>query len=152
MAISIDLYKNSSPVEKLGKTLSSKTTVSNVRLKQDTSILRPVLIISTSTDVYSYNYMEIPTFNRFYFIDDVRSINDGIWEISAHVDVLETYKDQIKANTAVIRRQQNLFNLYLDDPEAVVYSTEQILTKKFTKTGFNKSLFYLLTVNGGGGE
>ena len=73
-----------------------------------------------------------------------------MWEISAHVDVLETYSAAIKANSAVIKRQQNQFNLYLDDPEFKTYNKEQIQTKRFVNPagGFSKQLQYILTVNG----
>ena len=57
--------------------------------------------------------MEIPVFNRKYFITDIQSIGSDRWEVSAHVDVLDTYASAIKSNSAVIRRQENVYNLYL---------------------------------------
>lgn len=148
MSFNVVLYKNESPVEKIGKSLTGSHTISDVVLKRDTSVLRPVLLINSAQDIYTYNYMYIAEFSRYYFIDDIRSVNNNMWEISAHVDVLETYKTQIKANTAVIKRQQNKYNLYLDDPEFKTYNNEQIQTLKFPANGFNKQLSYVLTVNG----
>lgn len=148
MSFSVDLYQNESPVEKIGKTLSNSHTISDVVLKRDTSILRPVLLINSVQDIYTYNYMYISEFGRYYFIDDIRSVNNNMWEISAHVDVLETYKDQILANTAVIRRQSLKYNTYLNDPEWKTYSYEQVAAFKFPATPFNKELKYILTVAG----
>lgn len=147
MSFSVVLYKNESPVEKIGKTFSNSHTISDVVLKRDTSILRPVLLINSAQDIYTYNYMYISEFGRYYFIDDIRSVNNNMWEISAHVDVLETYKDEILSNQAVIRRQQNRYNTYLNDPEWLVYAYESVVAYKFTSP-FNKNLKYLLAVAG----
>lgn len=149
MSFSVDLYQNESPVEKIGKTLSNSHTISDVVLKRDTSILRPVLLINSVQDIYTYNYMYISEFGRYYFIDDIRSINNNMWEISAHVDVLETYKTDILSNTAVLKRQEKKFNLYLDDPEFKVLNNYRIQTKRFAGTsGWTKQLHYVLVTNG----
>lgn len=148
MSFTVDLYKNSSPVEKIGKDLTDQQSITDVLLKRDTSILRPVLLVNDARGVTDFNYMYISEFNRYYFIDDIRSTHNNIWEISGHVDVLETYAAQIKANTAVIKRQERKYNLYLDDPEFKTYNNEQIQTLKFPANTFNKQLSYVLTVNG----
>lgn len=149
MSFSVDLYQNESPIEKIGKTLSNSHTISDVVLKRDTSILRPVLLINSVQDIYTYNYMYISEFGRYYFIDDIRSVNNNMWEISAHVDVLETYKTDILSNTAVLKRQEKKFNLYLDDPEFKVLNNYRIQTKRFAGTsGWTKQLHYVLVTNG----
>lgn len=149
MSFNVNLYQNESPVEKIGKNLTNSHTISDVVLKRDTSILRPVLLINSAQDIYTYNYMYISEFGRYYFIDDIRSINNNMWEISAHVDVLETYKTQILANTAILKRQEKKFNLYLDDPEFKVLNNYRIQTKRFAGTsGWTKQLHYVLVTNG----
>lgn len=148
MAFDIKLYNNASPVEQIGKDLTGEHTIADVVLKRDTSILRPVLLVASVQDVFTYNYMYIEEFGRYYFIDDVRSVNNNIWEISAHVDVLETYKDAILSNQAVIRRQTNKFNTYLNDPEWKVYADENVVAYKFTSSGFSKTLQFVLAVAG----
>lgn len=147
MSLTASLMVNSSPVEKIGKTLSDGLNF-DVVLKSDTSILRPVLLLSSPTPITGYNYMYISDFSRYYFIDDIKSVRNGQWEVSAHVDVLETYKTAILANSAVIKRQQNLFNLYLDDPEFKTYTTQRVQCKRFPANGFNKTLTYILVTNG----
>lgn len=148
MSFSITLYQNESPVEKIGKTLSNAHTVTDVVLKKDTSILKPTLLINSVQSIYTYNYLEITEFSRKYFIDDIRSVNNNLWEIDAHVDVLDTYSTAILANTAVLRRQEKKFNLYLDDPEFKTLNTVRVQTKKFPNSGFKKALKYMLVVNG----
>lgn len=148
MGFTVNLYDNHSPVNKIGKSLSDEKTISDVLLKNNTSVLRPVLTIKSSDNIFYYNYMYISTFGRYYFIDDVRSVHDNIWEVSAHVDVLETYKTQILANQAVLRRQQNKYNTYLNDPEWKVYAYENVVAHKFSTTPFSKTLQYVLAVAG----
>ena len=147
MSITVTLKNNPSPVEKIGKTLTAGTDFTCV-LKEGTSILRPTLVLSSSSNLGSFNYMYISEFSRYYFIDDIRSAHNNIWEISAHVDVLETYKTEILANTAVIKRQEKQYNLYLDDPEFHTYNYEQIQTLKFPANAFDKTLSYVLVTNG----
>ena len=147
MSLSVTLYNSTSPVEKIEKTLTAGGTYS-CSLKDTTSVLNPVIIVRTSDPVYNYNYVYIQEFDRYYFINDIKSVNNNVWEISAHVDVLETYKDAILSNTAVIRRQTTLYNTYLNDPEWKTYAYETIAAYKFKTTPFSKALKYILTVAG----
>jgi hypothetical protein len=145
--IDVKLYKTNSPRNKIGKTLTSIGTYS-CALKENTSILRPVLIIGTSDSLYTANYLQIETFGRKYFIEDIKSIGNGRWEVSAHVDVLDTYANQILNNRAVVSRQQNLYNLYLNDPDFRTYNNDRIQTVPFSTSDFSKTLTYVLVVNG----
>ena len=147
MGLTATLYISASPVEKIGKALTAGGSYS-CTLKDTTSVLNPVLILKTSDPVYNYNYLYIQEFGRYYFINDIRSVNNNVWEISAHVDVLETYKTAILANSAVIKRQASQYNLYLDDPDFHAYNYERIQTLKFPANTFNKNLNYVLVVNG----
>lgn len=147
MSFSAVLKVNSSPVEKIGKTLSEGLSF-DVELKAGTSVLKPVLLLKSSSSLSGFNYMYISDFNRYYFIDDIKSIRNDLWEVSGHVDVLETYATAILSNQAVIKRQQNNFNTYLNDPEWKVYANENVVAYKFSSTGFSKSLKFILAVAG----
>lgn len=146
--LNVIFYRTDSPKNKIVKSLTNIGTFS-CALKENTSVLNPVIIIATNENLYNSNYMEIPIFNRKYFITDIRSIGRDRWEVSAHVDVLDTYASAIKSNTAVIRRQENVYNLYLNDPDFLTYNYDRIQTKKFTPvSGFHKQLTYRLIING----
>lgn len=146
MSLTVTLYKSASPVEKIGKTLTAGGSYS-CTLKATTSVLNPSIVIRTTDPVYEYNYLYIQEFGRYYFINDIKSLNNNVWEIEAHVDVLETYKTSILANEAVIRRQDKLFNLYLDDSDFHVLNYERVQTLKFPANAFSKNLTYVLVVN-----
>ena len=142
----IKIYNNTSEQVKVGKTLTNVRDISG-ELKEACDIINPVIIIS-GENLSSYNYLYIPIFNRYYFITDIKVIRNNLWEISCHCDVLETYQTQIKAQKAVVERQENEYNLYLNDPEWKVYTNKQVLTREFP-SGFLASGNYFMTVVGG---
>lgn len=148
MSVNFTLYINGSPKNKLKKTLSDAKSY-DCLLKDDTSILDPVLVLETADNLSGYNYMYCAEFGRYYFINNIEAIGYNLWRISAHVDVLTTYRDKILANQAVIKRQQFKFNTYLNDPEWRVYANEDVITFKFSDSEFTKTLDYVLTVAGG---
>ena len=147
MSLTVKLHHNSSPDNKIGKQLDAGLTM-NCVLKEESSILKPTIIIEAATPPITYNYMYIQELQRYYFIDDIVSKNNKIWEITGHVDVLQTYQNGILAQDAVIRRQQNKYNLYLNDPDFMTYNYDQLQTLYFSNTGFLKTLSYVLVVNG----
>ncbi len=142
----IKIYNNTSEKVKVGKTLTNVRDISG-ELKEACDIINPVIIIS-GENLSSYNYLYIPIFNRYYFITDIKVIRNNLWEISCHCDVLETYKNEIKNQKAIVARQENKYNLYLNDPEWKVYTNKQVLTREFP-SGFLDSGNYFLTVIGG---
>lgn len=142
MSFTINLQINSSPLEQLDKNISTVVSLSGT-LKEDTSIINPVIKIQGDlSSIASCNYMTIPRFNRSYIITDIRSITNNIIEISGRVDVLYTYRDQIRNNAAIIRRQENDWNLYLNDGSFKVYQNPMVLTRTFP-SGFTTQEFVL---------
>ena len=148
MGLTIKLYHNASPANKIGKNLTDELVTSDVLLKDDVSILKPVFKVRDVRSIITYNYLYCPDLQRYYFIDDIVSVHNDLWEISCHVDVLETYKNSILGQTAVIKRQQNKYNLYLNDPDFMTYNNDTIQTKMFSSSSFSKTLSYVLVVNG----
>lgn len=143
----IILYYNDSEKIKLDKELTQIGTIEG-RLFQNTSITKPSIMFDLDTTVFSANYLYIPQFNRYYFITDVVNVSANKWQIQARVDVLTSFKSAIRENTAIIERQENEYNLYLDDKYYRAYQNEDVQYKKFS--GSLPSDKYILVVNGGG--
>ena len=59
-----------------------------------------------------------------------------------HVDALTSFANDIKANTAIIKRNENKWNLYLNDGTFKIYQNPDVLTKEFP-SGFNAQEFIL---------
>lgn len=143
----IILYYNNSEKIKLDKELTQIGTIEG-RLFQNTSITKPSIMFDLDTAVFSANYLYIPQFNRYYFITDVINVSANKWQIQGRVDVLTSFKSAIRENTAIIERQENEYNLYLDDKYYRGYQNEDVQYKKFS--GSLPSDKYILVVNGGG--
>lgn len=147
--ITVTLHQTSSPRNKIGKTLEAGIDFSCC-LKDDCSILNPRLDVYTDSDITGKNYMYIPAFGRYYFIDDIVSTNNGYWTISAHVDVLETFADSIKENNAIINKQENLdmTNKYLNDG-SFISQVDEFNTSYNFSGGFSDSPVFILICAGG---
>lgn len=90
--------------------LADGTRFSDVQLKEETSVLNPVLLFNPSSagmpnpfNPNFFTYAFIQQFNRFYFVSDWRWLN-GIWECSLAVDVLASYKASIGTTSAYVLR------------------------------------------------
>lgn len=67
--------------------------------KDNTSILNPILKLRLSSKP-DYNYFKFD--NRYYWITDIVSIDNGLWQISGRVDALATFKGHIQSTSAFV--------------------------------------------------
>ena len=141
---------------KESKSPSWNYTISGL-LKDRCDILNPTirLIIGDSKGIKlptitKCNYMYIDNFNRYYFITGFNIVRNTILELTGHVDVLNTYKDQIKANTGLILRSESNYRKFLDDGAFKIFSNPYVVTKKLTGESFAKNPSLILAVSGGG--
>lgn len=136
---------NKSPKNKLEKDLDLVQSCTSCQLKAQTDIINPVFMVSTiaAADLYKANYVYAPELNdRKYFITDIVSVKNGLWEVHCHIDVLSTYADGVKAQEAVIHRQENSWNLYLDDGLFKTYQNPKIGVTAFP-SGFTTQNFVM---------
>ena len=142
MGFDILLQTNNSEKNAVTKDLTTIATV-NGTLKQETSIIDPVILIAGDLSSYiNCNYITVSEFGRSYFVNNIRSIRSGLFELSCHVDVISSFATEIKANKAIIRRQENQWNLYLNDGTFKVYQNPNVVTKAFP-SGFTTQEFVL---------
>lgn len=146
MSFSIVFQRNGSPKNKIGKSLTTVTTLTGT-LRHEADIINPTILVESSS-VITANYMTISEFNRSYFITDIRSIRNNIWEVSGHVDVLESFASEIRTNTVIVGSQQNDWNLYLDDGTFKAQVNPIIVLKAFPNA-FD-TIQYVLAMAGGG--
>ncbi len=142
MAFTIFLQRNNSEKNRVSKDIATLLTLSGV-IKSETSIIDPIIMIECDlATVVNCNYITIEAFNRSYFVTNIRSIREGLVEFSCHVDVLSSFAAAIKTNTAIIKKQENNWNLYLNDGTFKVYQNPNVLTRPFP-TGFSTQEFVL---------
>lgn len=149
MSFPVVLLSNKSERIRVDKDLTEILNVS-CTLKQNTNIKTPVFIIKADfEDIIKSNYLYVPSFTRYYYIDNIMSVNGGLFEISCSVDVLMSFKDTIRENRGIIERQETQNNLFFNDGSFNCYQNPHIITKSFP-SGFNPSAQnYILTVAGG---
>lgn len=143
MSFSISLQNNSSPINKIGKTISTIATVTG-SLKNESDVIRPEILIECDSSVLSANYMTIDALHRKYFIEEIQSVRNNLWLVQARVDVLDTYASQILANSAVVLRQENNFNLLLNDGVFKCKQDPRIFYRKFP-SGLGDFNYILIT-------
>ena len=101
----LKLYAVNDGENVINKTMTLKTTM-EINLKRDVDIINPrlILIPNLPTGFSGINYAEIPSLNRFYFVDSITNISSTLWQLDLSCDVLETYKADILASKARLYR------------------------------------------------
>lgn len=133
--MTIILYKNTSEDNQINKTLVEDITLEGT-LRDDTSIQDPVIVFNLGKEVFNYNYAYIPEFNRYYFIENIRTVRTNLTQISMHVDVLMSFKDEFLQNEGYIDTSLSYGNFYLNDPNLPVQQNTKITTRINYNSGF----------------
>ena len=124
----------------------------NGNLRNESSILKPTIIIEKATEPMNtdYNYMYIDKFKRYYFITDIISKVNSIWEIHGKVDVLYTYGTEILNSRCIIDKVEDktLSNVYLNDGSFVMDSHKFNQVKQFPN-GLSEQGYNILICAGG---
>lgn len=118
----IKFYKNYSEKNHVDKDITQMGSDLQGTLRDNCSVINPVIKIEAfnNFDLTQCNYAYIPEFGRYYYINNI-TLTEKLFEISMHVDVLMSYRDEIRDNNAIVSRQENKYNLYLQDG---VFKTE----------------------------
>ena len=138
-------YKNTSDRRKVGKTLEEVARVS-AKVKESCSILKPEMYIM-SDNVVNVNYIYIPLLKRYYFVDDIVFMEGKIKLFKCSVDVLESYKKEIKDLKCMVVRQENKFNAYYNDALLPVRTDTNYKVQSFGNVTESYN-FYITTVGG----
>lgn len=141
--MTVTLYNNTSDNNVLSKNLTQITSVSG-SLRNESSLLYPDIRIEAGAGSFAnVNYMYISDFGRYYYITDIISERNNIVRVKGKVDPLMTYASQIRGCTGIVRRQQNNYNLYIDDGSLMTYANDKVFTKGFSG-GFSSESYVLL--------
>ena len=138
-------YKNTSDRRKVGKALEEVTRVS-AKVKESCSILKPELYIM-SDSVVNVNYIYIPLLKRYYFVDDIIFMEGKVKLFKCSVDVLESYKKEIKDLKCMVVRQEYKYNAYYNDALLPVRTDTNYKVQTFGNVTENYN-FYITTVGG----
>ena len=97
----ITLY-NTSKKTNSTKIPDGGVTLNSVTLKNGCDVLKPVFMLSSDDNYFKYTITEIGFQDKYYFVTDIKSVRNNLWEISCEIDVLATYKYEIIANKCLV--------------------------------------------------
>lgn len=144
----IKLYKTNSPAAAVTKILTSELVFSDCTARSPVDLLRPEIVLSAA-GLEGYNYMYIPELQRYYFIHPVMTRN-GLFSLNARCDVLMSHATQIRAQSGILERSENVFNTYLTDRVFNMLAYRRTQTIPFPGHPFTTSNggYYLATTGG----
>lgn len=134
MSLSIDLYYNSSPPNKVDKDIELVISGTG-SLRGETSILDPIILFESDASanmLTKCNYAVVNEFGRNYYITNIIAVTDKLWELHMHVDVLMSYRDQLRQQSGIVSRQENAYNMYFDDNWFMAYQNPHVYTRPFS--------------------
>lgn len=108
--------KNLSPDNKCVKSFDSSTVTIDGYFLENTSITNPkIIVVADFAEISGYNYCDIATLNRKYFVVDMVSLDSERVEITLRCDVLSSFYDDIlSARVLAIRSTKNI-NVFIPD-------------------------------------
>lgn len=88
-------------------------------LKNDCNVITPALELKRKGNEFilkeGYNWVYIPDFERYYFINNITFANDIII-LSLNIDILATAKDYLLKSSAYVNRSYNNIDNFIADP------------------------------------
>lgn len=144
MAYTIRLYKDFSKKRNSTKqpTDSQNDIVENCVIKNETTLYNPIFVVTTTSLVLiHYNYLKF--MSKYYYIDDIKFVANGVCEITASFDALATYRTAISNYDGFIARTSNSaqYSKLLPDNIITPYGLNGAYSEKWS-TNFDYSQNY----------
>ncbi len=114
--------------------------------KSPTSVYFPVLEIHGAGD--AYNYAQIG--GRYFYVDDIRTISNGVWEYSLSLDALATYRQEI-FNTSAFVQYDITANTEIVDNRLSAITTTQYAETRYTLSDWD-DYYVAITTTGNDGS
>ena len=140
ISLQITFYQFSKRTNSTKQPTGVTGTTLSCQLKEQTSMLTPILIIKATPAGWSpiWNYAYIPVFQRFYFIKNWNWLN-GCWECDAVCDVMASFKTDIGNMSEYILRSSYAYTGSIID---TLYPTKTDVTTDVNRlTSIFKSVY-----------
>jgi hypothetical protein len=119
----------------------------NVLLKTPTSLHAPTFTINASA--FDFNYLKWD--DRYYFVTDIVARNNNLWDVSAVIDVLATYKFDILSSTQYVSYSSVSGGVWLPDTRIPLVKNPTTRTAQTSITPLSSTGTYILSVVGKNG-
>ena len=144
--MTITFYNNESDSIVVSKKITQISSINNAKIINETDIVNPSIIVSRKfydSLILKANYLYIDKLERYYYINNI-SFAESMIVIDCTVDVLMSYKKQIRNITCTVTRNENLKNGYLNDDNYNIQAYKQVVCKMFPN-GINNDSIILMT-------
>ena len=136
------LYQCTSDPKRFKKSYTQVGTISGypITYNRPLNITDPIFRFSKDISSLNFNYIFIPDLDgRNYWVRKAPTFREGFWEVECHVDVIETWINQIKEISGIVKRtgyntNQNgrqFINQFLSDDKFKAYQAPAIRTIGF---------------------
>lgn len=156
--MTVDLYKIAKDMRVLNK-ISGASPLNNspitVKPTEKVSLLSPTFEIDMDATYMTANYLYCDTFDRYYYIRDVRVNTAQRLELECYIDVRQSFMNDMKnSELTVIRNEAVGLPTQISDNKLPVNPSRKIITSIVLADSTNSfsvdaSYSYLLTVVGG---
>lgn len=121
----------------------------NLTLKNGSSIITPTFLVAGES--FDYNYC---SFNgRYYWITDITSVRNELWEVQCRVDVLASWKNDILNSKGFVKYSSSDNNQNIKDGRNVVTSNVERTASYLNMQMFDvKGSYILATLSGPASE
>lgn len=132
--MNIYFYSTKSESNRLEKVIENETLLSGT-MKNGIDLMNPVLQVTTN--LLEFNYCYIPSLSRYYFIDKVEITRTHLYTLYLKLDVLQTYKEQIKELKVVLSGSQSnpYYKNYIDGVDVRTEYTTYQFENNFEENG-----------------
>lgn len=114
-------------------------------LKNGSSIITPTFLVAGES--FDYNYC---SFNgRYYWITDITSVRNELWEVQCRVDVLSSWKNEILNSKAFVKYSSSDNNQNIKDGRNVVTSNVERTASYLNMQLFDINGSYILATLSG---
>lgn len=90
----------------INKTLTDGVEVLG-QMREPFNVMNPRLTVRQSGNLQRFNYVHIPDFNRFYFVETVTQTDNDRVIVNLSVDVLKSYETEILDAMATLTESDN---------------------------------------------
>lgn len=153
MSVTVTLYENTGDKLQVTSTVLSSLEVCSGSYRGEANLINPQITLEASeASMASCNYFTVynGSLVRYYWVTEKTCLRTGLWQISGSADVRRTFLDKIKASYGIVARNENFYNMYLEDSQIPVMAKPTMNLYKFSSTPFERNTHSILLITAGG--
>ena len=138
----VRLYRCADSEEVVNKEIQLMVTVTG-DVREEIELFENLVIRVEVNTLSNANYAYIDFYERYFFITKSDSICEGIYDLHLQSDVLMSFTEYFEEWEGIVKRQENKYNLLLNDNSFKIYQNPIVIQKTFPN-GFSGQEYVLL--------